>query len=246
MWIWGHHSIEAALERHPELVLELFCSRETVDGTLLRLAQALGLRFRSQASVPGSLQDKRHQGVWAKLKAFPKRHWNDFIDQELPECGQWVLLDRIQDPRNYGAILRSCAAFGVQGVLVRERHQAPLTGVVAQSSAGQLFRVPIIELSSMEALWKWVEKESVLTLALDAHGGSFNALHSSASKRWLWLLGSEGEGLSPSLLSRATVKLAIPMADGVESLNASVAASLAVYEGARQLRIFDNFNKDKS
>ncbi len=243
-WIWGLHSVELCLEFHPELILQIFCSPQSLAPSVRERAGSIGLKVQESTRPPVPVQDKRHQGVWAELKHFPKLWWKNFDASVSVERGQWVFLDRIQDPRNFGAILRSCAAFGVQAVFVRDRHQAPLTGTVAQSSAGQMFRVPIVEVQSMEAFWKWVENWFVTPLALELGAAPpSEVLPKLGSGRILWLLGSEGSGLSEGLRSHAQIGVSLPMAAGVESLNASVAASLALYEGATRLRIPGIFNK---
>jgi len=147
--------------------------------------------------------------------------------------GQWAILDSLQDPRNYGAVLRSAAAFGVKAVIVGRKDQSPLTGVVAQASAGQSFRVKSVSANNLGQIVKIARDAGAHVLALDGSGKSLRDWFAAKPQGAIvWVLGSEGEGVRSKLLENATQVLRLPMAAGVESLNASVAASLAFYEGS--------------
>jgi 23S rRNA (guanosine2251-2'-O)-methyltransferase len=239
-WAWGLHSFEAALECHPEIFLEIQVEEEAAADVRARvesLAKAQGLRLKTVRRLPGFLAEKRTQGVAFKIQNFPQERYADFEEEFLAalrepaaHSRQWAVLDSLQDPRNYGAILRSAAAFGIEAVITGTRDQCPLTGVVAQASAGNAFRLRNVEAPNLSRVLERVQTEAGNIWALEAGGRGLPQLLGSGEPRPIvWIVGSEGEGIRSGLLKYVTEKVSIPMEPGVESLNASVAASLAFY-----------------
>ncbi len=245
-WIWGLHSVEAAIENFPDLVLEVAILKDQPGlEALVGQCQDQKLNVRELDAFPKEYSSKRHQGILAAIKRSPASGLPEF-NFSVEGCKknriyQWALLDRVEDPRNFGAILRSAAAFGLSGVIYGGREQAPVTGVVAQASAGQCFRVPLIELTNTNQIFRTFEEASardnaqVAVAALDMDGQLLNDFAAdqrteiSSPRHVVWILGSEGRGVRPGLLERSSHKVSIPMEKSVESLNVSVASSLAFY-----------------
>ncbi len=241
-WIWGLHSVLSAVERRPEIISEIqFIDAEISDATRRRMDALLGnkhFQIQSVASLPRALDEHRCQGVAANIKYFPMFNESDLQNAfHNPEkINQWILLDGIEDPRNFGAILRSAAAFGVSGVIVGEKFQAPVNGVVSQASAGTCFSTPIYEITSTLKLPDLLNGPEVVLVGLDRAGRdvaqSISDLKSRHPKaQVIWVLGAEGKGIHSRLKQRVPNFVSIPMTNGVESLNASVAAGIVLYLG---------------
>ncbi len=237
-WIWGLHSIEACLEEYPEVMLEIQVEEKCDKNIARKLEEALnraGLRPKVVPSLPKFIAEKRTQGVGAHIRKFPTEHFVDLeddLEKVFGDSGQAVLLDSIQDPRNYGAILRSAAAFGVKAVFVGQKDQAPLTGTVAQTSAGNVFRVRNVICRNLSETVTKIRDFGIKTVALDGAGTEIaTLLKASQNLPILWVLGSEGEGLRKGLIEKCEETVRIPMQDGVESLNVSAAATIAFYLG---------------
>jgi TrmH family RNA methyltransferase len=168
------------------------------------------------------------QGVAAllKLPAFS-------IEQLLARSnnGPLVVAAGLQDPGNLGTILRSAEAFGAAGVFLTEGTVSPYNSKVLRGSAGSIFRVPVLQISSAELI-PILRARGVRLLATSSHQGT-------PLPRISWTLplaifiGNEGAGLSRELTRQMDETLAIPQASQVESLNAGVAASIVLYEAAR-------------
>jgi 23S rRNA (guanosine2251-2'-O)-methyltransferase len=245
LWIWGWHSVEACLDSFPELVLELKVEEEALRASpelqkIVKAAKEAGVRVDSVRSLPKDYADKRTQGCLALLKRAPTLGPSDLarvFEEPAPKrLRQWAVLDRIEDPRNFGAILRSAAAFGLSGVIFGDKQQAPLTAVVAQASAGQCFRVPLYEVSNPNMLFRVFDEQVHLRAAvavLDMEGVSLvravKDFREGDFSDLVWILGSEGRGVRPGLIEKASHRVSIPMEKSVESLNVSVASSLAFY-----------------
>lgn len=237
-WIWGRHSVEACLENYPELIHEIFIEKaaQKRNSDLQKILQDSGLRFNVVEKLPRILAEKRTQGISAKIKKFPVDHFN--IDHPLfsgPKKVQGLLLDRIQDPQNFGAILRSAAALKADFVIVGMREQCPITGTVAQVSAGNLFRVKIMTSLNLAKAALDLKEQGFAVWALESDGKEIGPDLFAKTPKWLWVLGSEEEGIQAAVAKTATDSVSIPMKSGVESLNVSNSAAIALYLGSLQI-----------
>jgi 23S rRNA (guanosine2251-2'-O)-methyltransferase len=144
-----------------------------------------------------------------------------------------VVLDHIEDPRNIGAIARSCDAFGVTAIVLSTRRGAPLGATAFKAASGSLERIPIVTVSSIADAAKRLGQLGLWTVGLDGSGDrSLLGLEIMAQPTALFI-GAEGAGLSHLVAQRCDVVASIPMVGQTESLNASVAAALGTYEVAR-------------
>jgi len=236
-WIWGRHSVEAALEVCPEWMLELMVEieAEKEHQDIIEACGDQGISHLRAAKLPSLLKDRRHQGIAAKIKRFPFEYFNQFRDQLIELVrggGVFAVLDRVQDPQNYGAILRSAAGLGVKAVLVAQKHQCPLTGAVAQASAGALFRVPIVLCPSLSTALDTMKEAGARVYSLDMEGKAIDQLDLRGDKRpkaLAWVLGSEGQGVRDDLAKRSDEVCAIKLHGGLESLNVSATAAIAFF-----------------
>jgi 23S rRNA (guanosine2251-2'-O)-methyltransferase len=155
---------------------------------------------------------------------------------EAPSPVRIVVLDGIQDPRNLGAILRSAAAFGASGALVPERRAAGVTVAAWKVSAGAAARIPVARAVNLVRAIEDYKKAGVFVLGLDA-GGEVELAESPLLDGPLAIvIGAEGAGLSRLVREACDQVASIRIAASTESLNASVAASIALYEASRALK----------
>lgn len=149
-----------------------------------------------------------------------------------------MVLDEIEDPYNFGAILRSALAAGAAGVVVPERGQAPLSAVTVKASAGAALRIPVARATNLADVLHAMKERGywVVGLAGDADGGR-QEVQSVWDYDWdrptVIVVGNEGRGLRPVVQSACDVLIEIPIRGPVESLNASVAAGIALFAAAR-------------
>lgn len=169
-------------------------------------------------------QGPHHQGVVAILPAFAYVELEDVL--AAPGRGI-LLLDGLQDPRNLGAILRTARAAGIQGVVLPKDRSVGVTSVVVAASAGLLFGLPIARVTNLVRSMEAIKTAGFWTVGLAAGGQDVFAFEAPAQVAIV--LGGEGEGLRPLVRQHCDFQVGIPMAPGVESLNASVAAGIAIY-----------------
>ena len=171
-----------------------------------------------------------HQGVALQVKPYRYAHPDDLLKGAAPLI---VAVDGITDPRNLGAIVRSAAAFGASGVVVPERRAAGVTAGAWKSSAGTLATCPVAQAVNLSRQLKAYQKAGCFVAGLDAGGDIAVGDMEIASGPFVLVVGSEGKGLGRLVADTCDMLATIPMPGRAESLNAGVAAGIALYEVSR-------------
>ncbi|GAB2694926.1 23S rRNA (guanosine(2251)-2'-O)-methyltransferase RlmB [Thalassiella azotivora] len=177
-----------------------------------------------------------HQGLALQVPPYEYADVEDLLDVAA-EAGQaplLVALDGVTDPRNLGAVVRSVAAFGGHGVLVPERRAAGMTASAWRTSAGAAARVPVARATNLTRALEQLKKAGVFVLGLDAEGDVLLPDLTLATEPLVLVVGSEGQGLSRLVRETCDQVVSIPIHAATESLNAGVAAGVALYEVARR------------
>jgi len=180
---------------------------------------------------------KNHQGAVARIGALSTQDMEPLIESVLKEKENpvFVLLDGVTDTRNFGAILRSAAATGVDAVFISSTGCAPLNGDVVKTSAGGAFKVPISKVQHLKDVVYYLKAHDIPTLGITEK--STETLYDSDLKGPLALVfGAEDVGISNGLLKILDHKAKLPMTEAVDSLNVSVACAVVFYETIRQRR----------
>jgi 23S rRNA (guanosine2251-2'-O)-methyltransferase len=175
-----------------------------------------------------------HQGIVLQVPEYRYAHPDDLLQRGTPQL--IVALDGVTDPRNLGAIVRSAAAFGAHGVLVPERRAAGVTAGAWKTSAGTLAAVPVARATNLTRALKAYQSAGLFVAGLDARGAVGVGDLEAASGPLVLVVGSEGKGLSRLVAETCDLLVNIPMGPNAESLNAGVAAGIALYEIARRRR----------
>jgi 23S rRNA (guanosine2251-2'-O)-methyltransferase len=175
-----------------------------------------------------------HQSLALKVRPYDYAHPDDLLQRARPrgEEALIVALDGVTDPRNLGAVVRSVAAFGGHGVLVPARRSAHVSAGAWKASAGALARVPVAWASNLVRALTSYQEAGLFVAGLDAQGDTDLGELSVADGPLVLVAGSEGRGLSRLVAQRCDVLVRIPIAAQTESLNAGVAAGIALYEVA--------------
>lgn len=176
--------------------------------------------------------DGVHQGVALKVPPYEYAHPQDLLEDIFAE-GQTpllVALDGVTDPRNLGAIIRSTAAFGGQGVIVPQRRSAGVNSAAWKTSAGAAARVPVALAPNLTTTLKEFKKQGVFVLGLDGDGDVSLPALELADRPVVVVVGSEGKGLSRLVTETCDQVVSIPISATTESLNAGIAASVALYQ----------------
>ena len=196
----------------------------------VRLAQKMGLGIREveRRQIENMTGIANHQGIALIVKPFQYSSQKEiFARAKSPAL--FVAVDGVTDPRNIGAIARSAAAFGADGLLIPERRNAPLTAAAWKSSAGAAARLPIAQVTNLVRSIADAKEYGCFVLGLDGDADTAIAAMEIADQPLYIIVGSEGRGLSRLVREKCDLLVSIPMSNSVESLNASVAMSIALY-----------------
>ncbi|WP_309129539.1 23S rRNA (guanosine(2251)-2'-O)-methyltransferase RlmB [Microbacterium sp.] len=176
--------------------------------------------------------DGVHQGVALKVPPYEYAHPQDLLEQVI-DRGQtplFVALDGITDPRNLGAIIRSTAAFGGHGIILPQRRSASVNSAAWKTSAGAAARIPVALAANLTSMLKEFKKQGVFVLGLDGGGDVSLPALELADRPVVIVVGSEGKGLSRLVTETCDQIVSIPISAATESLNAGIAASVALYQ----------------
>ena len=179
-----------------------------------------------------------HQGIALQVPPFAYTTLPDIIARasESTTAPLLVALDGVTDPRNLGAIIRSAVAFGAHGVLLPSRRAAAVTAAAWRTSAGTAARIPVAQVTNLVRALRDCQQAGYFVAGLDADGSTSLDDLQAADGPFVVVVGSEGRGLSRLVGETCDLTVSIPMAGPAESLNASVAAAVALAEVARRRR----------
>lgn len=236
--VYGIRPVIEAIDSDKE-VEKVFVQKGMQSSTLRELMTLLKERDVPFQFVPpeklNRISRKNHQGVIAYVS--PVHFFN--IENLMPgiyEQGKEpfiLVLDRITDVRNFGAILRSAECSGVDAVVIPSKNTAQLNSGTIKSSAGAIYKVPVCRSDNLKLTLDFL-KNSGLKLVAATETSAVNIFDSDLSGPLAIIMGSEGDGVSNEYLKRSDLKVKIPMLGEIESLNVSVAAGVMLYEVVRQ------------
>jgi 23S rRNA (guanosine2251-2'-O)-methyltransferase len=206
----------------------------------LRTASARGLALMevTKPELDRLTDGAVHQGLAIQVPPYAYVHPEELLEaaEEAGRAPLIVALDGVTDPRNLGAVLRSAAAFGADGVLLPERRAAGVTASAWKVSAGAAARVPVARATNLVRALTSLKEAGCFVVGLDGAGPTTIGELELATSPLVLVAGSEGKGLSRLVRETCDMVAAIPIASAVESLNAAVATGIALYEVARLRR----------
>ena len=207
---------------------------DTITG--MAASRKVSLELVDEAKVTAVARSARHhQGVVADVIAPAMQTLNDFCEQRR-RGKDWacsvLVLDHVHNPANVGMILRSATAAGIDGVIVPHKGTADIGPVAIKASAGVAFRAPILRCETIGEAVHILGEHRFDILGLDAGGTAL--FDAELPERAAYVIGNESAGLSAAVQDACDANLSIPLENGVESLNAAVAAALVSYEVVRR------------
>jgi 23S rRNA (guanosine2251-2'-O)-methyltransferase len=182
-----------------------------------------------------NLSSKNHQGVICLLAPVSYAKLENLVDRAFSEGRDpfFLVLDRITDVRNFGAICRTAECAGLDGIVISEKGNAPVTADAIKTSAGALNHLPICRSKDLKGTIRFL-KESGLRIVACTEKSNQEIYGVSMNSPLALVVGSEEDGIAPDILRLADDAVKIPIKGKVESLNVSVAAGVAIFEAVRQ------------
>jgi 23S rRNA (guanosine2251-2'-O)-methyltransferase len=234
-WIYGLHPVRRRLERRDGSVLEVVVSRQAARrvAEVVTLAPAeLTVRYADEHTIRRLTGTSAHQGIAARTLPFAYADLESVLSS-APDL--IVILDQVQDPHNFGAVLRTAASAGAAAVIIPRHGAAGVTPAVEKVAAGAASDVPVCQVVNVVRVLRRLQGHGFWSLGLTPRGGA-DLFTLAVPRRVAVILGGE-QGLRPLVARACDMLVSIPMARSIESLNASVAAAIVLYEVRRQHRL---------
>lgn len=240
-WVAGRNAVAEALRAHvPAQAVYLTTGVERDDRVreVIRVAaeRALALVEVSRSELDRLTGGAAHQGVVLRMPAYDYAHPDDLLTvaSDAGEPALVVALDGVTDPRNLGAVVRSAAGFGAHGVVVPARRAAGMSVGAWKTSAGAAARIRVARATNLTRQLRSYAAAGLMVAGLSADGEVALPQLTVADGPLVLVVGSEDRGMSRLVAETCDVRVSIPMASGTESLNAGVAAGIALYQIARR------------
>lgn len=236
--IEGRNPIIEALKSDREID-KLLIAKGAETGSMKKVIgmakeKGIAISFVERKKLDMMSESHNHQGVIAYVAAHSYVSIDDILEkaEKLGEDPFVIILDEITDPHNLGSIMRTADAVGAHGIIIPKRRSVGLTSIVAKTSAGAIEYVPVCKVSNISATIDELKKRGLWICGADMRG---TVSYNQDLKGSLGLvIGSEGKGISKLVKKKCDFLVKLPMKGDVSSLNASVAASVLMYEVVRQ------------
>jgi len=235
-YIAGRNAVTEALKsgRPLDSVLIARGERQGSIGAIMGRCRDAGIPVKEVDSRKLDAMAPNHQGVIAVAACKDYATLEDLfrLAEERGESPFFIVCDELEDPHNLGAILRTAEAAGAHGVIVPRRRAAGLTSTVYKASAGAVEYVPVARVTNVADTLKELKKRGLWIYGLDMDGETW--CQTDLTGAMALVVGSEGHGMTRLVKEQCDFILSLPMAGHINSLNASVACGLVLYEAARQ------------
>ena len=236
----GRNAVMEAL-KGSRSVNKLIIANGSTEGSIKEIIavakdKGVNIQYWDRSKLDSIARGIRHQGVLAQVAPVQYAELEDILQvaKDRNEPPFIVLLDELEDPHNLGAILRTADAAGVHGVLIPKHRSCPLSATVAKTSAGAVEHVPVARVGNLVQTIKKLKQEGLWVAAADMDGKDY--YDTDLIGPLLLIIGSEGQGVGRLVKEQCDFVVRIPMVGKINSLNASVAGSILMYEAMKQRR----------
>lgn len=233
-FVFGRHAVVEALQT-PDRVNRVFIQEGTSGrdaAKVIELAREKGIQVQTvpKTKIEDLVGNAVHQGLVASIAAYEYADLEDVFKkaEEKGEDPFIVILDGVEDPHNLGSILRTADATGVHGIIIPKRRSASLTATVAKASTGAIEYVPVVRVTNLTQTIEQLKARGIWVFGTDMNGTDYRKWNTSGPLAIV--MGNEGKGVSRIVKESVDEMVTIPMVGHVQSLNASVASALMMYE----------------
>lgn len=236
--IFGIHPVWEAIQADKEID-KLYIQKDIENSTITKVLEKLEGKPTQIQEVPieklNRLTKGNHQGIVAVISPIKIRDFEEVVEQILAAKTSpvFLVLDQISDVRNFGAIIRTAECTGVDAIIVQKKGGAPISGDTVKTSAGAIFNVPICKVDHIKDAIFYFKASGVYTIAATERG--MKTIYETDTKMPIAvIMGSEGRGVSRSVIKEVDASVSLPLLGEINSLNVSVACGAILYEIVRQ------------
>lgn len=244
-YIWGKNAVLETLLKNPKRINKIYISKNAgFDNRLKKIKEtalnnSVIIQFTNLNKFYEIIKEETKeeinlQGVVASVSPVEYVSLEDFVkNNKENKFRKLIILDCVSDPHNFGAIIRTAAAAGYDGILVGNHRSCPVTPVVEKISSGAVNYIPIIKTNSLSGAVDYLKNNDWWIIALDMNNSDNYFDVDYKNMNFALVLGAEGDGISKTLLNKADFKIKVP--SKFESLNVSSCAAVVIYETVRQI-----------
>lgn len=240
--LYGIHPVFEALKAKRRVFFTVYTSGDTPSKRIGKVvsfaeAQKIPILKVSPSQLKSMTDTDLHQGIAARVSSYPLAGLSEITgDPETAAANRFLLLlDNVLDPQNFGALVRTALSVGIDGIIIPKDRSAQPTSVVSKSSAGALEHVRLTQVTNMVNTIKILKNKGLWIVGLDRTAGR-SVFSGDFPDSVAIVIGSEHKGIRPLVKKHCDFLISIPQAGEVDSLNASVAGAIAMYEVFRQRR----------
>jgi 23S rRNA (guanosine2251-2'-O)-methyltransferase len=238
--IYGKNTIEALLESSKRKINKIFLAKgikfDSKIQKIVEKARNNGIiiqdvpREKLDSIAPGS-----HQGIAASVSPIEYIDFDDFLNSIKfnPEQSIVIILDGVEDPYNFGSIIRTASAAGTKGIIIPKRRSSPVTATVEKASAGTVEKIPIIQVTNINSAIEKLKEANFWIIGAESSGDKYY-FDVNYDMNCALVVGGEGKGISQLVKKHCDFLVKIPMPGKINSLNVANAASIMIYEILRQ------------
>ena len=238
--IYGIHPVLEAIKKRPRAFHSMTLSRQAAGSSikqLISLAEKSNIKvsYDSPKNISRSCQSEQHQGVAATADSFPLTDLKTIVSRRSPGDKHtfFLVADSIQDPHNFGALIRTAVCAGVQAIIFPKDRAAPLTGTVAKASAGAIEHIPLCRVTNLASALEQLKEAGIWIAGTFPHGRE-SIYDVDFNLDMALVIGNEGKGIRPLIEKKCDFHLSIPLKGSFDSLNASTAGPVVMFEVMRQ------------
>ena len=243
--IYGKNPILEILEKNPKRLNKIYIQQNiSYDNRMKKIIEIANenkiiiQKTNLQKFALNFEKNTNFQGIIASVSSVEYIELDEFLNTQKEGYKKLIILDGVTDPHNFGAIVRTAAAAGFDGILISNHRSCPITPVVEKISSGAINQIPIIKTSSLSACIDVLKRNDfwVIATQMNAKDNYFEIDYTDMN--FAIVMGSEGSGISKTILNKADYKVKI--ISNFESLNVSVATAVIAYEAIRQIYLKSN------
>lgn len=237
--IFGKNAITEALISGKREINKILISKnihaDSKTNKIIDLAREKGIVFQFVAKEKfQNYAEFNHQGIIAQISPLKYADLDEFLSSKEFTNGSIVVLDGIEDPHNFGAMIRTCVCAGIDGIIIPSRRNVQVNSVVEKTSAGAINHIPIIKVNSLTNAIQQLKENNWWVIATDASAKDNYYDVKYNNMNFALIMGAEHAGVSKSLLKMSDFTVKIPMMNDFNSLNVSNAMSVIVFEALKQ------------
>lgn len=230
MYVYGKNVALEYLNKNKKID-KVFIQDKFNDKTIMSLLKNNNLKYQILTKQEMDKKvDGLHQGIILNIEDYNYSN----IDEIIKEDGLIVMLDHIEDPHNFGAIIRTCEAAGVDGIIIPTDRSVSVNATVIKTSVGTCDSVKIVRVTNLNKTLDYLKKKGYWIFGTDMVGTSYDKLDYKG--KTCIICGNEGKGMSKLVKDNCDFIASIPMEGKVNSLNASVATAIVVFEAVKNRR----------